>query len=146
MQRPQAFGHDILSWSVSSCVNPRSANPSQLRPACRIALQVNPILDRNDASSRQSSLLDALPGLVGEFCTLLCSKFLRFALVRLRRRGCVFADVADEAEAAAKTEAEAVDELKDIANANAHAAVVAIMHIVVLSVQNALVRYQFIEE
>lgn len=49
-------------------------------------------------------------------------------MVRLRRRCCrVFADVADEAEAAAKTEAEAVDELKDIANANAHAALVAIV-------------------
>ena len=46
VQRPQAFGHRKLSSFVSDGVNPRSANPSQLRPACRIALQVNPILDR----------------------------------------------------------------------------------------------------
>lgn len=58
---------------------------------------------------------------------MLCSSFLRFALVRLRRRRCVFADVADEAEVVAKTEAEAVDELKDIASAIAHAALVAII-------------------
>lgn len=33
VQIPQAIGHAILSWSVSSGVNPRSVNPSQLRPA-----------------------------------------------------------------------------------------------------------------
>ena len=39
----------------------------------------------------------------------------------------MFADVADEAEAVAKREAEAVDELKDIASTNAHAALVAMV-------------------
>jgi hypothetical protein len=69
VQSPQAFGHDLLSSPISAGENPISRNPSQVRFACRMALQDTPIFVLYEESSRHKIFLGVLPS--GESCTVL---------------------------------------------------------------------------